>query len=61
VRDGVVDRVVAYLAPLLVGGPRGAVGGDGFAPIGEAARLVVRSVERLGDDVRVEADVHRDR
>jgi diaminohydroxyphosphoribosylaminopyrimidine deaminase / 5-amino-6-(5-phosphoribosylamino)uracil reductase len=64
VRDGVVDRVVWYVAPLLVGGAGAggvALGGAGFAPITEALRLDLESVDRVGEDVRVEADVHRDR
>jgi diaminohydroxyphosphoribosylaminopyrimidine deaminase/5-amino-6-(5-phosphoribosylamino)uracil reductase len=63
VREGAVDRVVAYVAPLLIGGAAapGGVMGDGFAPLGRALRLDLRSVELVGDDVRVEADVHRDR
>jgi hypothetical protein len=35
--------------------------GEGFAPIGRAAGLRIVNVERLGDDLKVEADVHRDR
>lgn len=60
---GLVDRVVAYLAPKLVGGSGapGALGGVGFAPIDRALGLDLVSVERLGDDLRVEADVHGDR
>ena len=63
VRDGVVDRVVWYLAPLLVGGAAapGPLEGAGFAPITEALRLDLVSVDRVGEDLRVEADVHRDR
>ena len=63
VRDGIVDQVVLYLAPILVGG-RGAKGwleGAGFAPIDRAARLDVVSVDRIGEDLKVVADVHRDR
>jgi diaminohydroxyphosphoribosylaminopyrimidine deaminase/5-amino-6-(5-phosphoribosylamino)uracil reductase len=63
IRDGIVDQVVLYLAPILVGG-RGAKGwleGAGFAPIGRAARLEIVSVERIGEDLKVVADVHRDR
>jgi diaminohydroxyphosphoribosylaminopyrimidine deaminase/5-amino-6-(5-phosphoribosylamino)uracil reductase len=63
VRDGVVDQVVVYLAPLLVGG-HGAPGwlsGGGFAPIERAARLEIVSIERVGPDLKVVADVHRDR
>ncbi|HEX6401276.1 MAG TPA: bifunctional diaminohydroxyphosphoribosylaminopyrimidine deaminase/5-amino-6-(5-phosphoribosylamino)uracil reductase RibD [Actinomycetota bacterium] len=63
VRDGVVDQVVVYLAPILVGGhaATGWVSGGGFAPIDRAARLSVASVERVGPDLKVVADVHRDR
>jgi diaminohydroxyphosphoribosylaminopyrimidine deaminase / 5-amino-6-(5-phosphoribosylamino)uracil reductase len=63
VRDGVVDRVVFYLAPLLVGGAgaRSAMEGAGFAPIADAVRLTPTSVARLGDDLRWEGDVHRHR
>ena len=61
VRDGIVDRVVWYVAPLLVGGAGAALAGPGFAPVTEALRLDLESVDRVGEDVRVEADVHRDR
>ena len=63
VRDGVVDRVVAYVAPRLAGGATapGPVGGEGFAPIAASLPLELVSVRRIGDDVRIEADVHRDR
>ena len=63
VRDRLVDRVVLYLAPKLIGGSEapGILMGDGFAPITEAATLRIVAVERLGGDLRVEADVHRDR
>ncbi|HXF37447.1 MAG TPA: bifunctional diaminohydroxyphosphoribosylaminopyrimidine deaminase/5-amino-6-(5-phosphoribosylamino)uracil reductase RibD [Actinomycetota bacterium] len=63
VAAGCVDRVVLYLAPRLLGGidAPGALGGAGFAPVGEAVELAIRSVERVGGDLKVEADVHRDR
>jgi len=63
VRDGLVDKVVQYLAPLLVGGARapGVIAGGGFAPIANALRLDVAAVDPIGDDLRVEAYVHRDR
>jgi diaminohydroxyphosphoribosylaminopyrimidine deaminase / 5-amino-6-(5-phosphoribosylamino)uracil reductase len=63
VRERLVDRVVLYLAPKLVGGAKapGVLMGEGFAPIAEAAPLRIVNVERIGDDLRVEADVHRDR
>jgi diaminohydroxyphosphoribosylaminopyrimidine deaminase / 5-amino-6-(5-phosphoribosylamino)uracil reductase len=63
VEDGVVDKVVLYLAPKLIGGrdAPGVLGGRGFAPITDAVPLRIRSFDRLGDDLRVEADVHRHR
>ncbi|MGZ8623904.1 MAG: bifunctional diaminohydroxyphosphoribosylaminopyrimidine deaminase/5-amino-6-(5-phosphoribosylamino)uracil reductase RibD [Actinomycetota bacterium] len=63
VRDGLVDKVVQYLAPLLIGGARapGVIAGGGFAPIANALRLDVAAVDRVGEDLRVEAYVHRDR
>jgi diaminohydroxyphosphoribosylaminopyrimidine deaminase / 5-amino-6-(5-phosphoribosylamino)uracil reductase len=62
-REGFVDRLVLFLAPKLLGGERaaGILGGDGFAPVGEALRVEIEGVERLGEDIRVEARVHRDR
>jgi diaminohydroxyphosphoribosylaminopyrimidine deaminase/5-amino-6-(5-phosphoribosylamino)uracil reductase len=63
IEEGVVDKVVLYLAPKLVGGVDAptVLGGRGFAPISSAARLRVRSFDPIGEDLRVEADVHRDR
>lgn len=62
-RDDLVDELVVYLAPILVGGGAAPtlLDGDGFAPIAAARRVEVRSLRRLGDDLRVEAHVHRDR
>ena len=61
VAEDVVDRLVVYLAPLLVGGvdAPGILGGAGFAPIGSGRRVQIDRVERIGDDLKVEADVHR--
>jgi len=63
IRDGIVDQVVVYVAPKLIGGhaATGWLGGGGFAPIGRAARVDLVSVETLGRDLKVVADVHRDR
>ena len=63
VRDGVIDQIVLYLAPMLVGG-QGATGwlaGSGFAPIGRSAPVDIVSIGHVGPDVKVVADVHRDR
>jgi len=63
VEEGVVDKVVVYLAPRLIGGTEAptVLGGRGFVPIASAVRLRVRSFDSVGDDLRVEADVLRDR
>lgn len=60
VRDGLIDRIVWYLAPLLVGGSAAptALGGTGFAPIGDALRLGPPAIETLAPDLKVVADVH---
>jgi diaminohydroxyphosphoribosylaminopyrimidine deaminase/5-amino-6-(5-phosphoribosylamino)uracil reductase len=62
VREGLVDRVVLYVAPMLAGGAAApsVVMGGGFAPIARAMKLEFSSVERIGTDLRVEADVLRD-
>ncbi|ALJ19322.1 bifunctional diaminohydroxyphosphoribosylaminopyrimidine deaminase/5-amino-6-(5-phosphoribosylamino)uracil reductase RibD [Microbacterium sp. No. 7] len=51
VRAGLVDEVLAYVAPTLLGGDRLALGDVGVATIGEQRRLAVEAVERLGDDL----------
>jgi diaminohydroxyphosphoribosylaminopyrimidine deaminase / 5-amino-6-(5-phosphoribosylamino)uracil reductase len=63
VEDGHVDKVVVYLAPKLIGGDEAptVLGGRGFAPIANALGLSIRSFDVVGPDLRVEADVHRDR
>ncbi|MFH8250678.1 bifunctional diaminohydroxyphosphoribosylaminopyrimidine deaminase/5-amino-6-(5-phosphoribosylamino)uracil reductase RibD [Microbacterium sp. B2969] len=53
VRERLADEVLAYIAPVLLGGGRLALGDVGVATIGEAKRLEVVSVERLGDDLLV--------
>ncbi len=63
VESGVVDRLVLYLAPKLLGGTSapGVLGGDGAATIADALSASIRSVEPIGEDLKVVADVHRDR
>ena len=63
VEAGLVDRVVLFLAPALLGGADApsVLGGEGFAPVGAGLRLRIVNVRRVGEDLEVEADVHRDR
>jgi diaminohydroxyphosphoribosylaminopyrimidine deaminase/5-amino-6-(5-phosphoribosylamino)uracil reductase len=55
VRAGVVDRVVAYVAPMLLGGGRNALDDPAMRSIAQALRLQPESIERIGDDVRITA------
>lgn len=63
VRDRLVDKIILFMAPKLIGGSEapGVLMGGGSASLGEAFALRFDSVERIGDDLRLEAYVHRDR
>jgi diaminohydroxyphosphoribosylaminopyrimidine deaminase/5-amino-6-(5-phosphoribosylamino)uracil reductase len=52
-RAGLVDHIVAYLAPALLGAGAGVVADLGIATIDAAARLRLDDVARVGDDVRL--------
>lgn len=54
-RAGLVDEVHAYVAPVLLGAGRAAVGDLGVATIAEALRLTPAHVQPLGPDVLVVA------
>lgn len=62
-RDGLVDRWIAYVAPKAIGGAGApsAVAGVGVARIEEAIGLEFERVERIGDDLKVVARVHGNR
>lgn len=51
VRGGVADEFLVYLAPALLGGDRLALRDIGVSTIGEAVRLTLTDVERLGADL----------
>ena len=58
-RAGLACELVAFVAPLLLGGRDAvpAVGGAGFASPEAGARLRFRSLERLAEDVMITAEV----
>jgi diaminohydroxyphosphoribosylaminopyrimidine deaminase/5-amino-6-(5-phosphoribosylamino)uracil reductase len=56
---GLVDRVVAYLAPALLGAGPSVVGDFGVATIAEAWRLSPKGLTYLQPDVRIIATVER--
>lgn len=55
VEVGAVDKVVGYLAPALLGAGPTALGDAGITSIGQALRLDVADVTRIGPDVRITA------
>ena len=52
-RAGVVDRILAYVAPILLGGPVTAVDDVGVASIANALRWHYDGVERIGPDLLI--------
>lgn len=50
-RAGVIDRILAYVAPILLGGPITAVDDVGVASIGRARRWRFDGVEQVGPDL----------
>jgi len=51
--EGLVDRVVGYVAPALLGDGPPALAGAGVGTITDAVRLRLDEVTRFGDDVRL--------
>lgn len=54
-RERLVDRVVAYLAPKLLGAGIAALGPAGIDTIADAIDLEITDVTRVGPDIRVDA------
>ncbi len=52
---GMVDRMIGYIAPALLGAGRPVLGDTGITTIGAARRLRLDDVTRIGSDVRVTA------
>jgi len=52
---GLVDKVIAFIAPIIIGGKgaKTAVGGEGVDKVADSLKLERVSVERLGEDVMV--------
>lgn len=55
VAAGCVDRVVGYLAPVLLGAGPAALDGGGITTIAQALRLDVSETVRIGPDLRITA------
>lgn len=57
----IVNSVQAYIAPKIVGGlsAKSPVGGAGIPSLSDAVQLAVKSMERLGPDILVTANVEK--
>lgn len=57
-RAGLLDRMMIFVAPKLLGGPgRGLLAGTGVASIAEASTLVNMSVRQIDTDILIEGEV----
>jgi diaminohydroxyphosphoribosylaminopyrimidine deaminase / 5-amino-6-(5-phosphoribosylamino)uracil reductase len=54
-REGLVDEVVAYVAPTLLGDGRSALEGTGVETLADALALDIVDVRRVGPDIRITA------
>jgi diaminohydroxyphosphoribosylaminopyrimidine deaminase / 5-amino-6-(5-phosphoribosylamino)uracil reductase len=52
-RAGVVDELLVYLAPMLIGDAQGMVHLPALADLAQAQRLSFREVTQVGTDVRI--------
>ena len=59
--SGLIDRVMLYLAPKIIGGAdgKGIFAGHGFAELSQALQLCDVRVQRFGDDLLVEGEVEQ--
>lgn len=56
---GLVDRVVGYVAPKLLGAGAAALGGAGVPTIGDAIELIFTDVTQIGPDLRLTATLRQ--
>jgi diaminohydroxyphosphoribosylaminopyrimidine deaminase/5-amino-6-(5-phosphoribosylamino)uracil reductase len=57
-RAGVINRILAYVAPILVGGPITAVDDVGVSSISKALRWQFDGIERAGPDLLISLVPH---
>lgn len=62
-REGVVDRLLFFLAPKIIGGQQapGILGGEGILRIKEAKPVKIMKVRRIGPDVLIEGTLENKR
>ncbi|MDI6023595.1 bifunctional diaminohydroxyphosphoribosylaminopyrimidine deaminase/5-amino-6-(5-phosphoribosylamino)uracil reductase RibD [Leucobacter sp. UT-8R-CII-1-4] len=57
-RAGLVDEVLVYVAPALLGGPRVAISDLGIESMADIQRLSITDVTRLDEDLLIKASIH---
>ena len=59
--EGLVDRVIFFIAPKIIGGSCGfsSVGGKGIGKLSEALELENVKVRRINDDIYIEGLIHK--
>lgn len=55
IRAGLFDRLLVYIAPMLLGGDRLALADIGISTLADARRLCIESIGRIGGDVLIVA------
>jgi diaminohydroxyphosphoribosylaminopyrimidine deaminase / 5-amino-6-(5-phosphoribosylamino)uracil reductase len=59
-QSGIIDKIVAFVAPKILGGRETPViGGDGFERLADTLKLVNMSAMPSGPDLMITAYVHR--
>ncbi len=53
--QGIVQKVIAYIAPLLIGGANAKtpIGGPGISDLSKAPRLTIDRIERYDEDIKI--------
>ena len=59
VKEGLADQLVAFVAPVVLGGPQAALGDVGVRAIDEALRLSGVAWKPVGRDIMLEARFDR--
>lgn len=62
VKEGLVDKVVIFIAPKIIGGKesKSPVGGDGFKSIADAVLLHDMNIRKFDEDIMIEAYVGKE-
>jgi diaminohydroxyphosphoribosylaminopyrimidine deaminase/5-amino-6-(5-phosphoribosylamino)uracil reductase len=60
-QSGIVDRVIFFIAPIIIGGARAtsAIMGNGIKFLKDAISIKEASVKKIGQDFMIEGYIHR--